>query len=274
MKKLFLLLLTGCLGILPTLAQSYDELCELAIAATENDSLPQAEEYIRQALKKDPGNARNALLFSNLGTIQRRQHKYEQALESYGYALNFAPLSVPLLLNRATLYMELGREEQARIDYSLVLDKAPDNEEALLMRAYIYMNQRNYPFARADYQHLLQVNPEHYSGRLGLAMLEQRDNKPENALNILNTMLSQYKDDALLYIARADIEIDLLQPELALMDLEEAIRLDASQPDAYLMRGRLLLTQKKKEQARRDFEQAMKLGVPHAEVRELLQQCR
>ncbi len=54
-------------------AQTYQELSDRAIACTEQDSLAQAENYIRQALKLEPANPHNALLFSNLGTIQRRQ---------------------------------------------------------------------------------------------------------------------------------------------------------------------------------------------------------
>ena len=61
----------------------------------EQDSLSLAEKYIEQALKMEPANPHNALLFSNLGTIQRRQHRYEQALDSYTLALNIAPRAIP-----------------------------------------------------------------------------------------------------------------------------------------------------------------------------------
>ena len=58
------------------------------------------------------------------------------------------------------------------------------------------------------------------------------------------------------------------------MDLEEAIRLDASQAEAYLIRGEIYLSLKKKELAKRDFEKAISLGVPHAELRTLLLKCK
>ena len=175
---------------MPAFGQTYQELCDRAVTYTEQDSLPQAETYIRRALKLEPANPHNALLFSNLGTIQRRQRKYEKALESYNFALNIAPRAVPILLNRATIYMELGRNNLAQADYSLVLDLEKDNEEALLMRAYIYMQQRDYKMAKADYERLLKVNPTSYNGRLGLATLEQREGKYEEALRLLNTMIA------------------------------------------------------------------------------------
>ena len=40
-------------------------------------------------------------------------------------------------------------------------------------------------------------------------------------------------EDATLYIARADVEREMKHEDLALVDLEEAIRLDAASADAY-----------------------------------------
>ena len=263
-------------------SQTYQELCDRAVTYTEQDSLPQAEDYIRRALKLEPANPHNALLFSNLGTIQRRQRQYEQALDSYNFALNIAPRAVPILLNRAAIYMELGRNNLAQADYSLVLDLEKNNEEALLMRAYIYMQQREYKMAKADYERLLKVNPASYNGRLGLATLEQKERKHEDALRILNNMFAAKGKDAqlspsqyaMLYVARAGVEKDLKHMDMALVDLEEAIRLDSSQPDIYLMRGEIYLAQKKKDLAKRDFEKAISLGVPQSDLRDLLKQTR
>ena len=239
MKKLIFLAVCLLASGMPAFGQTYQELCDRAVTYTEQDSLLQAETYIRRALKLEPANPHNALLFSNLGTIQRRQRKYEKALESYNFALNIAPRAVPILLNRATIYMELGRNNLAQADYSLVLDLEKDNEEALLMCAYIYMQQRDYKMAKADYERLLKVNPTSYNGCLGLATLEQREGKYEEALKLLNTMIaakgenrqlspSQY---AMLYVARAGVEKDLHHTDMALVDLEEAISLDSSQPE-------------------------------------------
>ena len=43
------------------------------------------------------------------------------------------------------------------------------------MRAYIYVLRRDYPAARMDYNRLLELDPQSYSGRVGLATLEQID---------------------------------------------------------------------------------------------------
>ena len=287
MNKRFILLVVimGCCAWPFSWMQAqttYAEWCERAAKAIEGDSLTQAQEYIRQALRLDPSNPNNAMLFSNLGTIQREQGQYELALESYQLALNLSPMSIPILMNHATLSLELGRYDAARADYSQVIELEPHHEEALLMRAYIYMQQRVYKFARQDYDTLLRYAPLSYNGRLGLATLHQREQHYEEALKVLDGMLADKGGDpaysesdlALVYVARAGVELDMRRDDLALMDLDEAIRLDDTQAEAYMMRGQVYLMQDKKTQAKRDFEKAVSLGVPQSEVREWLMRCQ
>lgn len=282
-KRLIVFLVSGLSVGVGLSAQTYEEWCERASAAIEQDSLPQAEAYIRRALEQDPANPHNALLFSNLGIVQRALHKYEDALNSYDLALNMAPRNVSILLNRAALCLELGKNGQALADYSLVIDLQPENREALLMRAYIYGQQRDYRLARADYDSLLKHVPQDFEGRLGLAMLNQKEKKYEAALSLLTDMVEEKvagtslltaSRHAVVYVARAGVEKDMGHLERALMDLNEAIRLDASRAEAYLVRGQIYLSEKEKKLALRDFEKAASLGIPVAELEGLIRQCR
>lgn len=283
MKRLFFSFCLFLLVALPAASQTYEQLCERAATAIERDSLDVAEQAIRAALRLDPANGRNALLFANLGTVQRLRGQLREALESYTYALNMTPRNVPILLDRAALYLELDEPEPARIDYSLVLDIQPDNTEALRMRAYIYAETGDYKSARADYDHLLRLQPADFNGRLGLAMLCQKEGKLKDALAILDGMVDEKSEGtsmqtapahAVVYVARAGIQQELGNLPMALMDLEEAIRLDPSRPEAYLMRGQIQLSRGKKKEARADFEKALELGMPTADIEELLLQCK
>lgn len=270
--------------LLATAAQAqttYQQLTDRAAAAIEADSLLQAEQYIRQALALEPANAHNAMLFSNLGLLQQRRGENEKALESFNFALNFAPMAVPILLNRAALYMETGRLEWARKDYALVLDREPAHLEARLMRAYIYAQAHDYKSARSDYEYLLKLQPLSYSGRLGLATLCQKEGKCEEALNLISAMIANPRhpdrpftpaETAVLYVARADMEHSLGHLDLALIDIEEALNRDKNLPEAYVLRGRIHLKQNLKQAAKQDFEQARALGVSAAELREITRQ--
>ena len=120
-----------------TFAQTYQQLSERAIECIEKDSLPQAEELLLQALKLEPKNAKNALLFSNLGLVQRRLGEFDKALESYSFGLNFAHFARPCRhlygngKNRPCLYGLLpgvGRgqaEQRSFVDACLYLCAPP-----------------------------------------------------------------------------------------------------------------------------------------------------
>lgn len=274
MKRFLLLVLVVCGISVLTFAQTYQELSERALALVEEDELEEAEDMFRRALKLEPGNPRNALIFSNIGTIQRSTGKYDDAVESFTLALNIAPKAIPILLNRATTYMELGKTDHAYVDYCQVLDGDKTNAEALLMRAYIYIIRRDYKAARIDYDRLLEKDPTNYNARLGLVTLNQKEKKFSEAVDVISKLITEYPNDAVLFIARAGVEVDMEHTDLALIDLEEAIRLDPKAADAFILRGEVYLSQKKKLLARQDFEKAIQLGVPQSDLRAQIQQCR
>lgn len=274
MKRFAALALLISISFVFISAQTYNELTDQGLKLAEAGELEKAEETFRRALKQEPANSQNVLIFSNLGTVQRGLGKYDDAIESYTYALNIAPRAVPILLSRATAYMELGKTDRAYVDYCQVLDSDKTNVESLLMRAYIYVVRRDYNAARIDYNRLLEIEPANYNGRLGLVTLNQKEKKFNEAIDIIGKMITEFPEDATLYVARADIEVDMNHVDLALIDLEEAMRLAPDSPDAFLLRGDIYLSQKKKVLARQDFEKAIQLGVPKSDLSHQMQQCR
>ena len=251
-------------------AQTYDELITRAMNAVERDSLYQAEAWFKKALQKEPANMRNALLFSNLGTIQRRMGKNKEALESYSLALNLTPYSVTMLLNRASLLMEMNDMDRAYMDYCGVLDLDKKNTEALMFRAYIYMKRRQYQDARLDYRSYLEIDPGNKTARLGMALVNQKDKRYHESLEDFNRLIVDYPEDVSLLKARAELEIEMNSLDLALLDLENASKLTKDDPEIYVMCGDIYLLQNKKREAYNAFEKAIELGIPRPELGERL----
>ena len=269
MKKIFCLLLF--VGLCRTVsAQTYDELIGRAMDAVEQDSLARAETLFKEALNKEPANMRNSLILSNLGTVQRRIGKNEEALESYSLALNIAPQSVTILLNRASLYLELDYVDKAYSDYCNVIDLDRKNKEALQFRAYIYMRRRQYQDARLDYRALLEEEPGNKTARLGMVMVNQKDNRHREALDEMNRMITDYPEDVSLLKARAELEVDMGLLDLALLDLETAARKASGDAEVYVMCGEIYLAQGKKREAYVAFEKAIELGVPRPQLQDKL----
>lgn len=251
-------------------AQTNDELIVRAMSAVEKDSLYQAETLFKEALKKEPANLRNALLFSNLGTIQRRMGKNKEALESYSLALNLTPYSKTMLLNRASLYLEMDYLDKAYVDYCNVIDLDAKNQEALQFRAYIYMRRREYQEAKNDYQRLLEVVPGDKTARIGMAMVNQKLQRYRESLEEFNRLIVDYPKDVSLLKARAELEVETNNLELALLDLESAAKLAPNDAEIYVMCGDIYMEQGRNREAYVAFEKAVELGVPRPELQDRL----
>ncbi|MBR3859575.1 MAG: tetratricopeptide repeat protein [Bacteroidaceae bacterium] len=257
----------------PSLAQSQDEWATKAYAYVEQDSLAQAEACFKQAVEAAPLSKQSAMLLSNLGAVQRRRGKMREAIESYTSALERAPLTVTILMDRATAYMALGNDDKAYTDLCNVLDKKTDHVEALYYRAFIYTHRREYAAARTDYKRLLTLDPIHENGLLGLALLDQREGRLQAAEQQLSQLVDRYPDNATYWHARANVLIEQELYDLALLDLETAITLQPADAELYVARAELYLKMKRKSAAKLDLDCAVTLGIPRSALSELYKQC-
>ena len=267
-------MLLGLAFVLGAHAQSYHEIVERAMSCTLNDSLVQAEQLFEQALKMDPKNARNSLLFSNLGTVQKRLGKTEEAIESYTMALNITPYATSILLNRGALYLDKGLLDKAYVDYCNVIDLLPENQEARLFRAYIYMQQRRYDEARIDYNVIIGKDLKHKSARIGLVLLDQYQGRLLAARDGLNLLIYDYPEDASLLKMRANLELEEKSPDAALNDLEEAARMSPKDAGLFCQLGDVYLMLKKNKDAEKAFEKAVALGISRVALKERFKACR
>lgn len=270
----YLLLLFMCILASTASAQTYKENFEKAIQSEKQDSLQQAVEFYKKALKLEPANAHNSMIFANLARVQRRMYKFEEALDSYNCAINMLPLSVPILIDRATLCLEMGMTDKSYVDCCLVLDIDKRNIQALLFRAYLSYCKRQYGESLADYRRLLEIEPTNIPAKIGIVTVYQQEKKFKEALEQINILVSSNPNDYELYIIRSGIEKDMNYIDLSLSDLDKAIALSPKNANTYLLRGDILLTLKKKQQAKLDFEKAIELGMSRGELVEKLRECR
>ena len=97
--------------------------------------------------------------------------------------------------------------------------------------------------------------------RTALALLNDRDNRPREAMEQINALLELYPYRADLYLARGGMEQDRKQYETALHDMNRALELNPKNPDAYLSRASLYMAMKKKKLAKQDCQKAIALGA-------------
>lgn len=277
MKKsiFFILIVAICaLDCSISSAQNYDELITRSFDYLDADSLPEAEEALREALRIEPGNPGNGMLLLNLGTIQRRQGKLKEAEESYTIGLAFLPNNLTLLNSRAQLFAEMEKYPEAINDYTEVIYHEPENEDAYYERALCKLMNQDTLGARLDLEQIDRFNPNSAKSRLGMAYVYKAQQMWREASELYDALIERNPRNASLLRERAEVFYFSNRMGAALDDVNKSIDFDPRDPYSYLLRAQIRYAKGDKEFARRDLNQALELGLNKEEVRDLIEKLK
>ena len=244
-------------------AQDKTDWLSLSFDYIEQNKLDSAEIALKTVLINDPVNPINPFLLNNLGTIQRRMGKLDEALLSYNAALGQHPAHPVFLESRASLFAEMGKAQNAIIDYSTLLNENPNNEEVLYQRGLMYLQIKNTEFAEIDFRKMLELNPNGLYARRGFASLAKFRGDYEEAEKIYNYLLDKEPEDYNLYAGRAELYLLMEKPGKAYSDINRAIRFageNSQNPYLYIIRYRTKLLLHEEENAINDLKKAIALG--------------
>lgn len=254
-------------------AQTYKEWIQKSCDYFDKNDLVSAEEALKNAMREEPGNPANFALLCNLGTIQRRQGKKQEAIVSYTAALSRHPKSVTILENRASLYTELGEIDKAINDYNALLIVDPEHQESLYARGLLYLAQKKYAAAEGDFDKILQLNEKSVLARMGYAILEKTRGNYDESERIYNYLIDKMPRDWILYEGRADLYFLMGKNARAMSDINRIFVESTPNASLYILRGKVKLAQYEKESAKKDFLKAQEMGYDQAIVEELLRMC-
>ena len=104
-----------------TLTATYVQYADSADRYIEAKDWVRAENMIIKALRHEPANKSNFLLWSNLGIVREHMDNHEGAIEAYTIGLATAPKSTVLLTNRARSYLAVNQTKPALEDLNAAL---------------------------------------------------------------------------------------------------------------------------------------------------------
>lgn len=268
--KVFSILAALFLLVSHSNAQTFEQFVEKSYDFLDKNDLVSAEESLRAAMRLEPGNPNNYALLMNLGTIQRRQGKFDEAILSYSAALSRHPENTAILENRAGLYTEMGEIDKAMSDYNALLIMNPDHQEALYCRAMLHLHQKNYLLAEQDFDKILEVNEKSTKGRLGHAILEKLRGNYDESERIFNYLISEMPREWILYEGRADLYFMMGKNARAMADVNKVFVESKPTAALYVLRGKIKLSQYEKASAALDFKKAQEMGYDKAVIEELI----
>ena len=147
----------------------YLELADSARYHIAREHWGEAARCTRDALRLEPANPGNPMLFSNLGLAAGMEGKIGEAMQCFEIALSRAPKSIPVLTSKAKIQIKASDTEGAleTLDAILTLDSVA--EWPLQTRGLLRMRQADYKGAFDDFMTLTKSHPANTWGPGGLA---------------------------------------------------------------------------------------------------------
>lgn len=135
-----------------TLTATYVELADSADVYIRHERWADAERVIVKALRHEPANKSNYLLWSNLGTVRTNLGDYDGALQAFDIGLSSAPRSTILLSNRARALIAKGDNAKALADLDMALEIDSTLRWPRKMRGLLRATANNLKGASADFE--------------------------------------------------------------------------------------------------------------------------
>ncbi len=238
----------------------YEALADSADNYIRREKWEEAERVIISALKLEPGNFANSLLFSNLGVVRTNQGRYDEALEAFDLGVSVAPRASVIRTNRARTYLLMSRYDEALEDLNVSLGIDSVQEWPLSMRGLLLMNKNDFEGARKDFMLLAKKFPQNESSMAGLAYIAEREGKFEDALRYFDESLS-IRDLPETHYSSILLKIRLDRYSEASEELRGCISKYPEDAMFYLFRGYLHKLNYRNEEAAADKKIALDKGL-------------
>lgn len=247
-----------------------------AFNALHTDSLEEAEQRFRDALKQRPGSTGNYVIKYNLGLIDMARGRLVEAVEKLSAIVKDYPAYYVARVARAEANLQLGKAREAIEDAELVMERTEKTgtdrdlaRRARFVRAAARYRLRLFPEAHADLQHILDEDPQNGNAQILDALTLQQMGQPKEALNRLNLIVNAQPQSTDALTARAAVEYELGLYALARADYDRLLERCPEESGYYVERARALIRLEEKTAARRDLDRAIRLGVPRGMVQAL-----
>lgn len=232
-----------------------------------------AERMLIAAMRLEPANFSNALLFSNLGVVRTEMHRYPEALDAFELGLSLSPGSTTLRNNRARTLILVGDYETAKADLDTSLSTDSLQQWPLQIRGTILLSDGKIDEARKDFLSLSRHFPSNAAAMTGLARVAQREGKLPEALRYLDEAIS-IDDSEDLHGERIILKINMQKYSEAAEEIRTCIKKNPENPYFYLWRGVLNRLNYLNEEAAADRKIALNKGADPQIVEQFMPSTR
>lgn len=227
----------------------------------------EAEQLWRSVLQSQP---RNPEALAHIGLDEARQEHYPEAITYYRKALVISPALPDLRLNLGLAYFKSGQFRDAAVEFASELRKHPGDQRLTILIGMSHYGAGEYREAVPYLKQAAASDKQNLPLRLALAHSCMWTKQPQCVLGVYKEILALSADSA---------EADMLAGEAldetgdnagALQQFQAAEKADPKEPDVHFGVGYLLWTQKKYDDAAKEFEAEIANDPQHGQSRAFL----
>ena len=228
----------------------------------------QAIEEYSDAIRLD---AKFVNAYINRGLSYHRIGDRDRAFDDYSTAIRLdsssKDASIPYL-NRAIVWRERGNGERAFEDIENSLRLDPKFALAHNTKGNLYLDRREYDRAIASYSEAITIDPKYAVAYANRGTAHASNRNPQRALEDFSSALQLEPRNLNALVGRGRAYEDLNDPDRALKDFTDALGIDRASVNALLGRGRVNLTRRDFVAAYSDFSDVARVDPKRALARE------
>jgi len=224
-----------------------------------------AERLTVKALRLEPANKSNWLLWSNLGDIRAELNDREGALTAYSIGLSQMPESRKMLSARAALLIEENRVDEAMEDLDAALRLDSTLQWPRMMRGMLELGQNRLKEAEEDFTILRKQYPDNRNALNGLARIRAIEGKQDEAVELYSESLKLEPDD-MVWFYKITLLADMGKLQEASDDLYTAMKQFPRNGNLFLLRAYIHKLRFQNEEAEIDRKLATEYGADPALV--------
>ncbi|MCM1490921.1 MAG: hypothetical protein NC095_08875 [Muribaculum sp.] len=237
----FILILIEAACALAQTASDYYLLADSAQYFIGKEEWKDAARCIREALRLEPANVGNVMLFSNLGLATGMEGKYGEAMQCFDIALSRAPKSIPVLTSKAKIQLLSSDTEGAIDTIDTILSLDSTQQWSRQTRGLLRLRQKDFRGAFSDFDFLYKNFPNDSWGPGGLAKCMEAQGHPSEAAGYYRDAISRSNVDN---SDRVEFELGLIENlghtgklQEALDITKDALTRNPNEGRLYLLRG-------------------------------------
>jgi tetratricopeptide (TPR) repeat protein/tRNA A-37 threonylcarbamoyl transferase component Bud32 len=205
---------------------------------------------------------RNATAHYLVGVIHLGRRQYDLALPALDRTMKVKPDHAEAYLARAQIRLRQRSHPEAVADINRALKVIPSKKRAgaLSDRGDVYRLMGRLDEAAADYRRAIEHDPKRADAHIGLALVYEKEDKPDQAAECYEQMVAANPDSAAVYLRRAEFRRGRQQFAAALADCDEAGRRDKESVLPGLVRAGVEAARGDPERAVQEAEGLLKKG--------------